>query len=157
MGGETLILPQLGPVYAALWPAALTLLRVVVGLALVPHGLRAGFGFFPNSGSRALSVPALAAGLAQAGYRPGLLWAIVTLLIEFVAGPLLALGLLTRPAALLIFVFLLLAAIEHGRTDGYFWNTLGFEYPFLWSVGALVFVIAGGGPWSLDRLLGYAF
>jgi putative oxidoreductase len=154
----TLLVPQLGAVYGALWPVVETLLRVVVGLALLPHGLRACFGFFPNSGSRALSLPALAAGLAQLGYRPGMLYATITILVEFVAGPLLALGLFTRPAAVLIFVFLLLAAIDHGRHDGYFWNTLGFEYPFLWAIAALLFVVHGGGPWSLDALLiGRAF
>ena len=47
----------------------------------------------------------------------------------------------------------LTAAIDHGRNDGYFWNTLGFEYPFLWAVAALVFVVCGGGLWSLDHLL----
>jgi putative oxidoreductase len=150
---STLILPQLAPVYDALWPAAAALLRAVVGLALVPHALRFSFGCFPNSGSRALSIGALAAILERSGYRPGKLWAVVTILIEFIAGPLLALGLFTRPAALIVFIFLLLAAIDHGRNDGYFWNTLGFEYPFLWAVAALVFVVCGGGLWSLDHLL----
>ena len=93
----TLILPQLGPMYDASWPAAGALLRAVVGLALIPHALRFSFGCFPNSGSRALSIGALAAVLERSGYRPGMLWALVTILIEFIAGPLLALGLFTDP------------------------------------------------------------
>jgi hypothetical protein len=36
-------------------PFADALLRVAVGLALVPHGLRNTFGFFPNTGVRALN------------------------------------------------------------------------------------------------------
>ena len=38
-----LIFPQLGPVYQALFPWAEALLRAVVGLTLVPHGLRSTF------------------------------------------------------------------------------------------------------------------
>ena len=44
-----LIFPQLGPVYQALFPWAEALLRAVVGLTLVPHGLRSTFGMFPST------------------------------------------------------------------------------------------------------------
>ena len=137
-----------------LGPLTETLLRIVVGLALLPHGLRAFFGCFPRSGSPILSLDALAVALARSGYRPGRFWALVTAAVEFIAGPLLVAGLFTRLAALPITVFLFLAAVEHGRRDGYFWNTLGFEYPFLWCVAALYFLAHGGGAWSLDRWLG---
>ena len=45
-----LIFPQLGPLYASFAPWAEALLRVVAGLALVPHGLRNTFGMFPSTG-----------------------------------------------------------------------------------------------------------
>ena len=47
-----LIFPALGPLYQSLAPWAEALLRAVVGLALVPHGLRMGFGFFPGPAGR---------------------------------------------------------------------------------------------------------
>ena len=47
-----LIFPQLGPVYQALFPWAEALLRAVVGLTLVPHGLRSTFGMFPSTGAQ---------------------------------------------------------------------------------------------------------
>jgi putative oxidoreductase len=51
-----------------------------------------------------------------------------------------------------------LSAYDHARHDGYFWNKLGFEYPAMWAIGALYFVINGGGAISLDRLLlGFEF
>ena len=59
----SLIFPALGPLYQILAPWAEALLRVIVGLALVPHGLRFTFGMFPNSGSRGLSLGALSAML----------------------------------------------------------------------------------------------
>ena len=48
---------------------------MAVGLALVPHGLRNTFGFFPNTGVRALNLTALAKQLDESGYRPSKLWA----------------------------------------------------------------------------------
>jgi len=62
-------------VLQTLTPFADALLRVAVGLALVPHGLRNTFGFFPNTGVRALNLAALARQLDETGYRPGKFWA----------------------------------------------------------------------------------
>ena len=153
-----LIFPALGPLYHALAPYADALIRVVVGLALVPHGLRFCFGMFPNSGSRALSLEALWTMLDAHGYRPGKFWAYAIATLELVGGPLIALGLFTRPLALASFVFLVTGAIEHWRYDGYFWNKLGLEYPMVWAAGTLFFAIHGGGPLSLDSwLLAYEF
>ena len=55
-----LIFPQLGPLYAALAPWAEALLRVVAGLALVPHGLRNTFGMFPSTGVQSHNLTELA-------------------------------------------------------------------------------------------------
>ena len=52
-----LILPALGPLYQALAPWAEALLRAVIGLALVPHGLRMAFGFFRQPAGRSGYVP----------------------------------------------------------------------------------------------------
>ena len=65
----------MSPLYQTLLPFADALLRVAVGLALVPHGLRNTFGFFPNTGVRALNITDLAKQLDATGYRPGKLWA----------------------------------------------------------------------------------
>ena len=66
---------QLSGLYQTLSPFAYALLRIAVGLALVPHGLRNTFGFFPNTGVRALNLKDLAAQLDRDGYRPGRFWA----------------------------------------------------------------------------------
>jgi putative oxidoreductase len=153
-----LILPQLGAFYQALAPAAETLIRIVVGLALVPHGLRFCFGWFPNSGSPILSLDLLEASLERSGYRPGRFWAYAITVTELAGGPMLALGLLTRPVALAIFIFQLNAVIEHARFHGYFWNRLGLEYSMIWAAATLFFVVHGGGPYALDSwLLGHEF
>lgn len=149
--------PALGSLAATLTPWAEALLRAWCGLALLPHAMRCFFGWFPNTGSRILSPRLLASGIERSGFRPGWFWAAVTALVEFVAGPALALGFFTRLAALLIFLFFVGAAYDHLRFDGYFWNKLGMEYPALWGLVALYFVCAGGGAISLDRLFFGAF
>ena len=140
--------------YQTLLPLADALLRVAVGLALVPHGLRNTFGFFPNTGVRALNLSALAKQLDETGYRPGKLWAPAISLTQLVGGPLLALGLFTRPVAAVVLVFLLVTNVERWRVGRYFWNQLGMEYTLMWTIATFYIFIRGGGSYSLDRILG---
>lgn len=148
-----LVIPALGNLYQVLSPWAEALLRVVVGLALVPHGLRMTFGFFRNSGLEIHDLAMLAKQLDRTGYRPGKLWASAISVTQLVCGPLLALGLFTRLAAVPIALFLLVSNFERWRVGRYFWNTLGLEYTLMWTVAAFYFLVHGGGVYSLDRLL----
>ena len=140
--------------YQTFLPFADALLRVAVGLALVPHGLRNTFGFFPNTGVRALNLTDLAKQLDASGYRPGKLWAPAISLTQLVGGPLLALGLFTRPVAAVVLVFLLVSNVERWRVGRYFWNQLGLEYTLMWTIATFYVLISGPGPYSLDRILG---
>jgi putative oxidoreductase len=148
-----LIVPTLDQLYANLSLLAEAVLRVWVGLAFVPHGLRMTFGFFPNTGQPMRNVTMLAGYLDKQGYRPGNLWAPLISLTQLVGGPLLALGLFTRWAAVPIFLFLLVSNVERWRVGRYFWNQLGLEYTLMWTIAVLFFLVRGGGAYSLDRLL----
>jgi len=148
-----LLIPTLAPFYQAAVPWAEALLRVWVGLAMVPHGLRNTFGMFPTTGVRSHNVTELARQLDQDGYRPGKLWAPAISLTQLVGGPLLALGLFTRPVALAVLLFLIVANVERWRVGKYFWNQLGLEYTLMWTLAVLYFLLRGGGPISLDHLL----
>jgi putative oxidoreductase len=152
-----LIFPQLSPLYQALAPITETLLRVVVGLWMVPHGLRMSFGFFPTTGLPQRSVQMLAVDLDKWGYRPGWLWAPLISATELIAGPMLALGLFTRAACVPLVLFLIITNFERYRVGRYFWNKLGLEYTMMWLVATIYFLIHGGGPYSLDRLIGWQF
>lgn len=143
--------------YQTLSPFAYALLRIAVGLALVPHGLRNTFGFFPKTGAVALNLKQLAAGLDRDGYRPGRFWAAAISATQLVGGPLLALGLFTRPVAVAIVLFLLVANVERWRVGGYFWNKLGLEYTLMWTIAAFYVLVHGGGLYSLDHLFGLDF
>ena len=148
-----LIVPQLGPVYQALLPWAEALLRVVVGLSLVPHGLRSTFGMFPTTGAQSLNLTEFADELDRGGYHPGRFWAYAIVLTQLVAGPMLALGVFTRLAALPIVGFLIVSNYERWRVGGFFWNKMGLEFTLMWTVAALYFLVHGGGVISVDHVL----
>lgn len=148
-----LIFSQFGGLYQTIGLLAEAVLRVSVGLALVPHGLRMTFGFFPNTGQPLRNVRMLADYLDKQGYRPGKAWALAISATQLVGGPLLALGLFTRLAAVPIVLFLLVSNIERWRVGKYFWNQLGLEYTLMWTIAAFYFLANGGGAYSLDRLI----
>jgi putative oxidoreductase len=148
-----LFFPQLGALCQTLAPVAETLLRVMVGLALVPHGLRNTFNFFPTTGQPLRSMRALADYMDKQGYRPGMLWAPAISATQLICGPLLALGLFTRLAAVPIVLFLLVSNVERWRVGKYFWNQLGLEYTLMWTLAAVYFLVHGGGAYSFDSLI----
>jgi putative oxidoreductase len=148
-----LIFPQLGPLYQALLPWAEALLRVVVGLTLVPHGLRTAFGMFASTGGQSHNMTEFVKELDDGGYQPAKFWAPAIVLTQLVAGSMLALGLLTRPAAVPIVIFLVVTNYERWRFGGFFWNKMGLEFSLLWTVAALYFLVRGGGVISIDHLL----
>src|ERR1700744_6316624 len=144
-----LVLPALQSLYQTLAPVSEAALRIVVGLWMVPHGLRMAFGFFPGTGIRQGNVRSLADDLDAWGYRPGWLWAPLIAATELIAGPLLALGLFTRAAAVPLVLFLIVTNVERWRVGRYFWNKLGLEYTMMWLVATFYFLIPRRGPFFL--------
>jgi putative oxidoreductase len=74
--------------------------------------------------------------------------------VEFVGGILIALGLLTRPAAALATVTTATAALYFHLPLGFYVEPGGVEFAGLWAVVLLMIAIRGGGRISLDRWLG---
>ena len=141
------LIPALAPLYRALAPLGEPMIRITAGLLLMPHGAQKLFGWFGGGG--------LAGTMQYFETKVGMpgSMAVVVALIEFVGGALLALGLLTRVAAALIAGFLFTAVMVH-LPKGLFWTAGGFEYPLLWGVVALAFVLRGGGRYSVDHAIG---
>ena len=131
-----LIIPGLGPLYGNLSEFAETLLRVVAGLALVTHG-------FPK--------------IMKVGIFPGPpeLWAVLLSLTEFFGGVLIAIGLLTRPAAFAAMFVLLVTVYFHWilMSEGYG----GAEKSIIWATVMFYFVIRGANSHSVDARLGKTF
>lgn len=144
---------ELGALYELLAPWAEAALRATVGLAMVPHALRNTFGLFADTGAPSHNLTQLAAQLDRDGYRPGRLWAPAISATQLICGPLLAVGLFTRPACVPLLLFLIVTNVERWRVGKYFWNRLGLEYTLMWTMAVLYFLIHGGGVISLDHLL----
>ena len=142
------IIPVFESIESALSPYAEPAVRVVAGLFLMPHGAQKLFGWFGGYGLEAtgqffatkLGVPASLALVAG--------------LIEFFGGALLALGLGTRAVAALVVGLMMVAVVQVHLPAGYFWTDGGFEYPLMWAIIALSFVVRGGGRYSVDALIG---
>ncbi|MEJ0076103.1 MAG: DoxX family protein [Alphaproteobacteria bacterium] len=140
--------PVLGGVYDKVTPFALLILRVGLGLILIPHGAQKLFGWFGGMG-----YVKFVELFDKLGYKPGALWLTLVALTEFGGGILLVLGLFTRFAALAVVVFMIVA-VHFTSGKGFFWTAGGLEYSLLIGLVALVFLIRGGGDYSLDRKLG---
>ena len=137
-----LIVPALGGLYRTLAPVTETLIRVIAGVSLIAHGYPKLF----------VNPAANAAFFEQAGFEPGMFWAIAVGLTETAGGLCLAAGFLTRVVSVPILIFLLTAITYHWQF-GFYWNSRGYEYPLFFSIVMLHFVVRGGGPWSVDARL----
>jgi putative oxidoreductase len=139
--------PALSSVYAALEPFMLPLLRITLGVILIPHGCQKLFGWFGGAGFARFSQ--IFEGI---GYKPGAFWVAVVALTELVGGLMLVFGFFTRFAALAVVIFML-NAVWFTSAKGFFWTAGGMEFSLLLLVVALVFMIRGGGEYSIDQKL----
>jgi putative oxidoreductase len=140
--------PAFSGIYAAFDPIALPLLRLTMGLILVPHGCQKLFGWFGGLGFEKFTEI-----FDKIGWHPAVFWVALVALTESVGGLLLAFGFLTRFAAAAILIFML-NAVWATSAKGFFWAQGGMEYPILIGIVALVFLIKGGGRFSVDHALG---
>lgn len=128
---------------------AYPIMRVSVGLLLIPHGAQKLFGWFGGYG---LSGTGMFFG-DTLGMQPGYVFALLVGVVEFFGGLALTLGVLTRPVAAAVAVLLAVALTVH-IPNGFFWTNGGYEYPLMWLLLALAILLRGGGEYSLDRRFG---
>ena len=139
-----LLIPAFGILYRTFAPITEPLIRVVAGGSLAVHGYQILFG----------DIGASAKFLESTGFENGVFWAYVVGAVELFCGLFLALGLLTRVVAAPIIGFLVIAIVTYHWQFGFNWESRGIEYPLFWSIVVLHFLVRGGGPWSLDALIG---
>ena len=148
-GAAKPILPALARVYQPLASYGYAFLRVCTGAIVIPHGAQKLF----SGGAAALAGKTL----APWGLPAPLAWAYGIGVLEFLGGAALALGLLTRPVALLFVIELLVFIFGVHIDRGWLWNRGGVQYPLFLLGLCLAFLARGGGQYSLDRAIGKEF
>src|SRR6202011_2470276 len=133
--------------------AAITVLRLVLGIVFVAHGAQKMLGWFGGYGFT-----------GTMGFFTGMLhippvFAFLAIAAEFFGGLGLIFGLFTRVAALGIFCNMIVAVAMVHAQFGFWMNWTGaqkgegYEYHLLLLAASVLLMIRGAGAASVDRLL----
>ena len=120
---------------AAWTPRALSVLRIIMGLMIIQHGMAKLLGF-PVVASFAKLSPFSLIGFA--GF------------IELIGGALLIVGLLTRPVAFIISGEMAVAYFMAHAPKSFFPLLNGGTLAIMFCFTCLYLSTAGAGPWSVD-------
>lgn len=121
-------------------PQLLSALRIMAGLLFLQHGTTKYLGI-PQTQFTGVS-PTSMGGAAG--------------LIELIAGALIVIGLFTRPAAFLASGTMAFAYFLAHAPQGFYPIQNGGELAALYCFTFLYLAAAGGGAWSVDRMIGRA-
>ena len=125
---------------SAAWGVAV--LRVIVGVVFVAHGVQKLFGF---------GLAALAGFLGQQGFPLPTMAAAVLIAAELGGGLALVLGLFTRWAAVPLAFAMLMATLSVHLKAGFFAPN-GFEYTLTLLAATIALALAGSGRLALDAV-----
>lgn len=125
---------------------ALLLIRLVLGVVMIAHGLNHWRG-----GGRIEGTARWFTGL---GLRNGTLQAWMSVVTEIGAGALLVLGLFTPLACAAVVSVMLVAGLLAHRRNGFFVFREGYEYVLTLAVVALALAVLGPGGVSVDEASG---
>ena len=144
--GETrLIIPGLGGLYRRFAPMSYAFMRFATGAVLFPHGVQKVFfapfhNYVDTIAAHHLPFPTFLA--------------FCTLFSEFAASACVALGLFTRPAAVIVWIQMTVIILVFQWQFGYFWTNRGIEFALLWLLLCTAIFFRGGGRYSFDHYLG---
>jgi putative oxidoreductase len=132
-------MPNLTRLRVAWEPRILSILRIVLGLLYMQHGLFKIFGFPPGqTPAKPYVLMSLVPGLAG--------------LLELIGGALVAIGLFTRIVAFILSGEMAFAYFMAHAPRAFYPYSNGGELAVLYCFAFLYLAFAGGGPWSLDAL-----
>jgi putative oxidoreductase len=135
-----LIFPGLAGFYASVSDLWYPMLRIAAGATLFMHGwakLHSGAG--PVIGS-----------MVKAGLAPPAAFAYIAIFLETVGALCIVLGLLTRLFAAAIAIELAVICFVVMMPNGYY----RMEPTLIWGILFFAIALRGGGPYSLDRMIG---
>ncbi len=147
---KRLIVPALGALYQSVAPYSYAIIRFCMGAVVIYHGYMKLFG--------GTATPVANNVLTPLGFPMPLAWAYFLGILEFFGGAALAVGLLTRPIALMFTVQMAIVTYWHAG-NGYFFSSPrgGWEFPLLLTLIYAAIFFRGGGRCSIDRMLGREF
>ncbi len=144
------LFPALGPIYESAESTLYAVLRFVFGIIMLTHGLPKALG--TSHGSMADPMAGsinMIQNVMGLPFAPQL--AFLIMLLETVGAIMLAIGLWTRPVALII--VLEMVGISYALGPNWPWIDRGIEYPVLMGFLALYIAVRGSGNFALDRKL----
>ena len=148
---KRLIWPGLAALYEIVAPYSYALIRFAAGAIIIYHGYaKLILGFAPAVAKNIL-IPM--------GFPMPETLAFWLGVLELVGGAALAVGLLTRPIALLLIIEFIIITFGWNFRFGYFFSAQGggYEFPLLLLVLYVAIFFRGGGRCSLDRMIGKEF
>jgi len=127
---------------------AALILRVPVGLILAAHGAQKLFAWFGGYG-----LEGTGQWMASIGLEPGYWLAMMAGSAEFFGGIALAIGLLTRPAAVVTAFTMLIAILSVHISHGLFVANNGYEFALTLLIATAALAIQGAGSLSVDNVI----
>jgi putative oxidoreductase len=140
-----LIFPGLAGFYASWRDIAYTLVRVVIGGNLLMHGWVKVTG--PG-------VAGVSGYMAKNGLEPTTVFALAAMFLETVGAACIVVGLFTRFFAAALAIELGIAFLAVHFKAGFSVGAGGFEYVLLLGIVMFAIAIRGGGPYSVDHMIG---
>jgi putative oxidoreductase len=148
------IIPPLAGFYSHTRDLSWLVVRLTAGGMLLVHGIMKVMPMTENGFSA--TIAAFATGsMARRGIEPAMYAAYAVFFLETVGAVMIILGLFTRMfAAALAIEFAIITFVAHWPA-GFAAGRGGWEYPLFWGLILFAIALRGGGPYSLDRKLGW--
>jgi putative oxidoreductase len=123
-------------------------LRLIAGIIFSAHGAQKLFAWFGGYG-----LDGTGQWMESIGLTPGFLMALFAGSAEFIGGLLLIIGLLTRPASLVLAITMLVAIFSVHFANGLFMSNNGYEFALALFAISVALMIQGGGKLSIDNII----
>lgn len=123
-------------------------LRLPVGIIFMAHGGQKLFGWFGGYG-----LEGTGQWMASIGIEPGVLMAFLAGSAELVGGLFILLGLLTRPAAVLLAFTMIIAIASVHISNGLFMANNGYEFALALLAASVSLALSGSGKVAIDNAI----
>ena len=123
-------------------------LRIPTAIIFIAHGGQKLFGIFGGYG-----LEGTGQWMASIGLEPGYVMALMASSAEFFGGIALLVGLLVRPAALMLSITMLVAIFTVHFANGLFMSNNGYEFGLSLLAISVSLMFSGAGKLSVDNYL----